>query len=100
MTQPITPDSIRIRPDEAINFVIDTINRILELDTSVADLLAGKPVEIYDSSDFILWQLGHRAAVAEFKAIGWQITERNIGPSDSRTVYYFSLPEGANGYSG
>jgi hypothetical protein len=93
MTDPITPDEIRTRPDkteDAVQATIDYINQILSMDGSVALLLNGKQVTVFDSSGFALWRAGAEGAIKRFQEVGWL-----IGRAESKKfgrVYYFKLP--------
>lgn len=93
VTTPVTPDGIRLRPDnteKAVNFVVETINRILNMDGSVSLLLQGGKVEIFDTSNFDLWKAGHVKAVQMFKEVGWLISHKESAKFG--IIYYFQLP--------
>ncbi len=93
MTEPISPDEIRKQSgvtEQALAETINFINRILQLKPSLALLLDGQAVEVYDNSNVEFWQVAAEAAVQAFKDKGWLVTSETVGHI---VVYRFSLPE-------
>jgi hypothetical protein len=93
MTEPITPADIRKQSDvtaKALTETISYINRILELEPSIALLLSGQEVEVVDNSNFEFWRVASRPAVQSFIDKGWVVKFDRVG---NMVVYRFSLPE-------
>jgi hypothetical protein len=93
MTDPITPEEIRTRPDtteDAVQLMIDFINQILAHDSSVALLLNGKQVTVFDSSMSSYWMAGHEGAVKRFQEVGWLVAHETSVKYGK--VYFFQLP--------
>lgn len=97
MTEAITPQEIRDWDQdekvrlESIEFVVDMINKILTLPSSITLLRSGEAVKIFDRSDSPQWNIGHTGAISRFKFKGWVIEEVPPEQWVPRPVYLFKL---------